>query len=205
MSNVPPSDLAPIQQLIDRTRRLLRSSWMITGMAVVCAVLLGSLLLAATADLLLALWPSFRWVALAIVVIPAGWAFIMGVLRAGLRRLGSRNVARRIENHIPQMHNRLVSCMDLAADRDGHPLSPAFRQRLVEETAERVRDFDPRRVLDLPRMRRALLAAAICAAVFLVAWIMLSERLATAIARVFRPWADIPPASGVALHGQARQ
>ena len=133
MSNMPPSDLAPIQQLIDRTRRLLRSSWMITGMAVVCTVLLGSLLVAATADLLLALWPSFRWVALAIVVIPAGWAFIMGVLRAGLRRLGSRNVARKIENHIPQMHNRLVSCMDLAAERDGHPLSrglpPAARRR----------------------------------------------------------------------------
>jgi hypothetical protein len=53
------------------------------------------------------------------------------------------------------------------------------------------------RVVDMPRVRRALLAAAGVLVIFIVAWVVLSDRLTTAIARVFHPWADIPPASGV--------
>ena len=108
-----------------------------------------------------------------------------------------RGIARRIEEHIPKIHNRLVSCVDLAVGREDEELSPAFRQRLIEEATERVRTFDPLRVVDIPRMRRALLAAAGVLVAFVVAWLVLSDRLTTAIARVFHPWADIPPASGV--------
>ena len=197
MSNVQTSDLQPIQRLIARTRQLLRLSWVIIGMAVTCGLLLGTLLVAALADLTITLWPSLRWVALALVVIPVGGAFVMGVLRSALRRLGLRGIARRIEEHIPMIHNRLVSCVDLAADREQKPLSPAFRQRLIEEATERVRVFDPMRVVDMPRIRRALLAAGGVLVVFVLAWLALSDRLTTAIARVFCPWDDIPPASGV--------
>ncbi len=197
MSNLPNSDLEPIQQLISRTRRLLRSSWMLTGMAIVCAIMLGTLFLAASADMLLTLWTSFRWVALAAVLIPTFWALAVGVLKAGLRRLGSRNVARNIEKNIPEIHNRLLSCVDLADEREDRPLSAAFRQRLVDETKDRVQVFDPWTVLDFTRMRRASLAAAVVMAIFVLTWLMLSTRFSTAIARIFRPWADIPPTTGV--------
>ena len=51
MSNMQTSDLQPIQRLIGRTRQLLRLSWVIVGMAVTCGLLLGTLLVAALADL----------------------------------------------------------------------------------------------------------------------------------------------------------
>jgi hypothetical protein len=197
MSYLQTSGLESIERLIGRTRQLLRLSWVVVGLAITGGLLSAAVLLAALIDLAITLWPSFRWIVMAMVVVPVAWSFVMGVLRSALRRLGSRGIAHRIEQHIPKIHNRLVSCVDLAAGTEELELSPAFRQRLIEEATERVRSFDPMRVVDVRRVRRALLAAAGALVLFVVAWLLLGDRLTTAIARVFHPWADIPPVSGV--------
>ena len=123
---------------------------------------------------------------------------MMGVLRAGLAAIGLaryRPKNRRPHPADPQPPGKLRGYCR------GARRSVRCRRPFASGSSKRPRSgsatFDPRRVVDLPRMRRALLAAAMRAAVFVVAWIMLSDRLTTAIARVFRPWADIPPASGV--------
>ena len=102
MSTMQTSDLALIQRLIGRTRQLLRLSWVIVGLAATCGLLLGTVLVAALVDLALTLWPSFRWVAMLLVVVPVGWVFVAEVLRSALRRLGcaaspgaSKNTSRR--------------------------------------------------------------------------------------------------------------
>jgi hypothetical protein len=189
--------IKPIWGLILRTKLLLRSSWIATGLATLLAVFFTALLAAGMLDLLFTLWVSMRWCALALVVLPTTAVLGGGVLWPAVRRLGSQNVARRIEQHIPHMHNRLVSCVDLALERKNRAASPLFRRRLIEEALERIRGFRPARVLDLSRLKQAALAALATLAVFLVVVVLLRDRLPTALARVFRPWADIPPASGV--------
>ncbi len=185
-----------IHRLIASTRRWLRSTWVATGLAVslglFVAVLVGVVLL----DLASPLWPALRLAGLLLVVLPTAWAFLVGVVKPLIRRLTQVMVARRIEQELPGIHNRLVSCVDLS--RNGQRLqSRSFHHRLVSEAFERIRDFRLRRVLDLLSLRRASAFAFCSVAALVVAFLLFSDRLPTAVARIFQPFADIPPVSNV--------
>lgn len=205
-------DARPLDRLIGRTRTLLRSSWVATGLGLTVGLLLGSLVVLAVLDLFVPLEPItlpivdvvvpldpiLRCVALALVVVPAVLALIQGVLRPLLRRLRPTLVARRIESRLPGIHNRLVSAIDLRENPPPAGVSPVFLRRLLTEALERIRNFRAGSVLDLVSLRRAALAAALAIGLAAIAWALFSDRLPTALARIFNPLADIPPASGIA-------
>lgn len=192
-----PPDLKPIRSLIRRTARVLRSSWVATGVGLAVGLGLGMLALVVLLDLAVPLVPVLRLVGFALVIVPATWAFVSGVIRPLLRRLRPLQVARRIEDHLPGIHNRLVSCIDVEASGNSTLRSPEFYRRLVEEAVERIRGFRPRRVVDRRSLGRALSFAAISVLTFALALGLFSDRIPTALARIFSPLADIPPASGV--------
>src|SRR5262249_39867252 len=127
----------------------------------------------------------------------AAWAFFAGVVRPTFRRLRSGHVARRIETHLPGIHNRLVSCIDLAENQGPPTYSPAFYRRLLLEALERIKGFRARTVVDFFSLRRAGVFAFGGVAAFVAAFMLFSDRLPTAMARIFAPFADIPPATGV--------
>ena len=187
-----------VHRLIASTRRLLRATWTATGLAI--TVGLGLLLLVAVslADLALAFREWLRLTGLLFVVVPSAWALLNGVLRPLFRRMTSRFVARRIEATLPGIHNRLVSVVDLDADKQ-QKFSMAFVRRLITEAIERLKSFRPSAVVDKPALKRAALFALIGVLVFATALGVFSDRMPTALARIFSPFADIPPATGVFL------
>lgn len=189
-------DITPIHRLIRSTRRLLRSSWVATGLGLTIGLLFAVLVAVAAVDVVFPLgeWP--RLIALLLVVVPAGYALLVGVLLPLVRRLAAGEVARRIEGHLPGIHNRLVSCIDLSGHHQPG-FSPAFYRKLVSEALDRIRGFRPHMVVDFFSLRRAALFAVGSLAVFAIAWLPIPERMSTAVARVFAPFADIPPASDV--------
>ncbi len=205
-------DSRPLHRLIGRTRRLLRSSWVATGLGLSLGLALGTLAVLAVLDLFVPMTPVtlpivdvvvpidpvLRCVALLLVVVPGALAFLHGVVRPLLRRLGPTQVARRIETHLPGIHNRLVSALDLEGKAGSKTVSPVFLHRLLSEALQRIRGFRASRVLDLVSLRRAGLVVALAAVVSLSAWALFADRLPTALERIFFPLADIPPASGVA-------
>jgi hypothetical protein len=192
-----PLDVTPIRSLIRRTARLLRSSWVATGMGLTLGLGLGTIALLSLLDLAMPLAPLLRLAALVLVIVPAAWAFLAGVVRPLFRRLRPVQVARRIETHLPGIHNRLVSCIDIEnAGKKAH-YSTEFYRRLVQEAVERIRGFRPSRVIDGRNLRRALGFAATSLVTFALALGLFSDRIPTALARIFSPFADIPPASGV--------
>ncbi len=199
-AEVAPSlpDTRPLYRLLRRTRLLLRSSWLLTGLGWTAGLFLGVTASAALLDLALPLSPILRLTALLLIVIPAGAAFLAGVVLPLLRRLGDGNVARRIEQHLPGIHNRLVSCIDLQRTNGARITSSAFYRRLLTEALDRVRGFRAWRVLDLLRLRRAGYLAVAGSVLFVMAWLAFGDRLPTALARIASPFADIPPASTVA-------
>jgi hypothetical protein len=203
MADVQPGgalpDMTPINHLIAATRRLLRTSWVATGLGLVVGSVLGTLVAVLLADLAVTLWPAFRLAGLLLVLVPSVWALVQGVVRPLLRRLGPPQVARRIEAHLPGIHNRLLSCVDLASGQKAGTRSTAFHRRLVQEALDRIRNFRPSAVVDYPRLRRAALFAAASVASFAIAFGVFSDRMPTAMARIFSPFADIPPATGVAF------
>src|SRR5258708_34034350 len=113
-------DTTPIHRLIGKTRSLLRSSWIATGLGLSIGLALATLLAMTLLDLLVPLWPALRLTALLLIVVPAAWVFFVGVVRPLFRRLAPSTVARRIELPVPGMPNRSRSCVDF---------SPHGRQR----------------------------------------------------------------------------
>ena len=195
----PPSapDISPIRRLIAQVRRLLRSSWVATGLGITLALLFGVLVAAALLDLVMPLPVPLRLLALLAVVIPAAIACWSGVIRPLFRRMSPVRVARVIEPHLPKIHNRLVSVVDLDQPQAREKFSGAFHQRLVRETLERIKSFAPSRVINFQTLRRAAVAALLAVGAFAGAFALFSDRLPTAVARIFQPFADIPPATGV--------
>ena len=196
-TNHAAPDITPIRRLIRKTVRLLRSSWVATGMGLTLGLGLGTLVAATLLDLAMPLGETLRLTALVLVVVPAAWVFVTGVARPLARRLRPVQVARRIEGHIPGIHNRLVSCIDLDSGAAKGRHSPEFYRKLVEEALDRIRGFRPVKVIDLRGLRRAVGFAAASALAFALAFGLLSDRMPTALARIFSPFADIPPDSGV--------
>src|SRR5438105_2902894 len=94
-------DARPLHRLIRHTRRLLRSSWVATGAGLTLGLLLGALVSLTALDLVAPVkpltWTVFqhvipvdsllRLMALLVIVVPASWAFIAGVIRPLCRRL----------------------------------------------------------------------------------------------------------------------
>ncbi|MCX7420149.1 MAG: hypothetical protein NT013_11505 [Planctomycetia bacterium] len=189
-------EISLLHRLIGSTRSLLRSAWTLTGMGVTLGVGLILLAVVSLTDLAVPLRPWLRMVALLLVVVPSIWAFVTGVLRPLFRRMTARFVARRIESTLPGIHNRLVSCVDLDLQKQQQH-SPAFLKRLLTEAVERVKNFRPWSVVDQSALRRAGLFALGGLIVFGTAFGLFSDRLPTALARIFSPFADIPPATGV--------
>ena len=107
-------DVSPINRLIGQTRRLLRSSWLATGLGLTVGLFVGALAAVTALDLVFPLPTWLRLAALLVVVVPSTWALLVGVVLPLCRRLRAGDVARRIEGHIPGIHNRLVSCIDLS-------------------------------------------------------------------------------------------
>jgi hypothetical protein len=190
-------DISPITRLIRRTRLLLRSAWGTTGLGLVSGTALAVIVVAALIDMAVPLVGSFvRLSGLILFGLLTAYAAVVGLVVPMLRRLGAVEIARRIEAKIPGMHSRLVSCVDLAG-RD-EQISPAFYNRLVGESLERIRKYRATSVVDFPKLRKSLLFALIGGALFVALFLALGARFSTALARVFRPFADIPPVSGVA-------
>lgn len=209
-----PPDPTPLFRLVRSTRKILRTSWVATGLGLTIGLLLGTLVIVAGFDLLLPPAPrvtlfnllglhisvpgsAIRFLGLLVVLVPTIYALVMGVIRPLLRRLALTTMARRIETYIPGVHNRLVSTIDLAQGHGVASTSPAFYRRLVDETLERIRGFKPSRVVDFLSLRRAGLFALGSTLAIVLAFALFSDRLPTAMARIFRPFADIPPVTGV--------
>jgi hypothetical protein len=205
-------DSRPIYRLIRRTRHLLRSSWVATGLGLSLSLGLGTHVVLTLIDLTVPLRP-FTWtvagrvipvaslirlLALLLVVVPAAWAFVVGVVRPLFRRLAAVQVARRIESHLPGIHNRLVSCIDLERKGSRTSVSPIFYRRLLTEALERIRGFRPGMVLDYLSLRRATLFALATVVSFVLLWCLFTDRATRAMARIFQPFADLPPISSVA-------
>jgi hypothetical protein len=212
-------DSRPLFRLIAQTRRLLRSSWVLTGLGLTLGLLLAALATMTLMDLFLhpepitlpffqvvvPLDPVLRLLALVLIVVPAALAFVQGVVRPLCRRLGPTHVARRIESHLPGIHNRLVSAIDLESRRDHNQSSAAFLRRLLQEALARVRSFKPFTVVDRRSLGRASLFAVLSVGACLLVGLVFGDHLPTTLRRIFLPLADIPPASSVAYTVQPGQ
>jgi hypothetical protein len=190
------ADLNRIDSLIATTRRMLRTSWLFTGVALTIGLCITGLVIAACLDLVMSLSIPFRAAALIAIVVPTVLALSAGVVRPAMRRLSANHIARRIERLVPQIQSRLVTTLDVARSTAPGAGSPAFRHRLISETTERLTTFRPNAVVNGRHVKHAGVFAASVLCVAAIATLVLYDRIPTAIARILFPLADIPPVTG---------
>ena len=188
-----------ILNLVQRTARWLRLSWIATGLGLTLGVLAAVTVAAVALDLVWPLPVAGRWAALLVIIAATATAYGREVVRPVARRLTLAQVARRMEAFVPHIRNRLVTCVDLLAESPAAArFSPAFYERLLTETHTQMAGFAPRVVVDWPRLQLASAFAGV--AVILLAGLvgLLPARAGTALARIGAPFADLPPVSAVA-------
>jgi hypothetical protein len=189
-------DIGPILSLVRKSRLLLRGSWGAIGIGLTLGFALAVLAIVTTADMLVPLvGPWVRLAGLLLFSVPTIVVLVWKCLLPLSRRLRGVEIARRIESKIPGMHSRLVSCMDLAG-READ-VSSAFYRKLVDESLDRIGKYRSTSVVDFRSIGKASRFALIGGALFAALWLGFGAHLTTALARVFNPFADLPPTSNV--------
>ncbi len=182
-------------RLIKRASRALRRHALWLGGALVALLAIGWLDVAVAVDLSLPLATTYRllfaigfW-----LLLIAGTAVLL--IWPLLRRLKLEDVALRIEQAVGNMHNRLLTVLDLhRAIMVGNKKSnPDMVAALLRQTRAKLAGFHIRQLIDRVPLVRSLagLAAVLCLALLLA--VVFRESAPTALARILRPTADIPP------------
>jgi 4-amino-4-deoxy-L-arabinose transferase-like glycosyltransferase len=128
------SAVAELKRLIRTTRRRLRWSWLAAGVCLVVGLVAATLVIAVAFDLAFVLPDFGRWTVFGVAAGIAAVIFASRVLRPTLTRLPTPGVALRIERRTENMHNRLLTVLDLA----GKPIEPeamTFFDAVVAQTS----------------------------------------------------------------------
>ena len=189
-----------LRQIVVATRRRLRRNAVLCTVAAGVLGTVGWLLLASCIDLLVPLGVSLRVIAFIITLTIVTGLLIVGLAWFALRPMAVQRVAQRIEQTVPQMHNRLVTVLDLEQSDNGRdPLHHGFVERLIDQTRQRIADFKVEHVARTTLLRRLAAGAVVAVALGSLLMLLLSPRMPNAMARVLRPTAPIPPVSYVKI------
>jgi len=187
------------EELVSSTTRKVRANAVVAGLA--AAVLAGVLSLGAgtVCDMALSLpvpGRVFFCILFWGLLLAAGLLLLVWPM---VRRLPVTRVASWIERTIPDVHNRLISALDLSEDSDARRANPALLQRLLDETGERLTGYQVQHVADPKPVRRLLVVAAVTFVVVAAFVALFQPRTTTALARIFQPTAAILPPSWVQI------
>ncbi|HEY1784606.1 MAG TPA: hypothetical protein VGG30_03625 [Pirellulales bacterium] len=193
-TDVPKSE--EFYQLVVRAGRTLRRHALLIGGTLVALLAIGWLSAAVAVDLLIPMATTFR------LFFSVGfWLVLIGSIVGLLvwpatRRLTLEDVALRIENTVGGMHNRLLTVLDLhRAAADGAKRSnPEMVSRLLWQTRNKLADFHIRQIVNPLPLLRGLTALVVVLLLAVLLAVVFREGAPTALARVLRPTADIPPA-----------
>lgn len=188
------STVLELQRLVRTTRRRLRWSWLAAGVCLFVGLVAALLLVAVALDLAFVLPDIGRWTAFLAAAAVGLFVFLSRILRPTLTRLPTPGVALRIERRTENMHNRLLTVLDLADQPLGEE-STTFFDAVVMQTSERIRGFDPRTVVDRQSLARALRWGIFPTALLVAATMIWPNFVGVALQRVLQPWEDIPPPS----------
>jgi len=194
MSATRPSRLpASLRKLIDAYRRRWRAIHAETGVLVTLGVLGASVGAAVAADRLLRLSPALRAVALGVIAVAAAFCLARWVLWPALRRMRDRDAAAKLGHHYPKVEEDLVSAVELSAeDLNEQGISHGLVDSALRQIAGRSKGVDYKRAVPVRPMLKVGGVVAAILIVLLAAYQLRREAVQNALARLFRPAAEVP-------------
>jgi hypothetical protein len=180
-----------VEEKVRAVSRRVRRFQAVFGMAVAAAIVLAVALAVGLADYLLRFEdPGLRFLASCVVLTTLAWVAWRYAIPGCTYRPTDLHVAQQIEQHFPELENRLGSTIEFLRQSEDDPAagSPDLRRAVVAHTAGEVERLDFAPCLDRRRPRWAGIAAT---AVFLLAgtvcWLDTSGS-SLAARRLLRPW-----------------
>ena len=141
-----------------------RALSLLSGLAAMAALVTGGLLVAAASA---GYWPNqppvvLRWMLLAALCLVWAAGLVVFILPGLSGRRNPAQIARFIEQAMPEMRNDLISSVLLA--RDAAQASPVLVQQVIREALRGVRREDLRRSVSRRPLARRLAVALVCGA-----------------------------------------
>lgn len=184
-------------------RRRVRVLSLIHGAGFLLAAVIGLLLATVFLDYILNLPPVPRVVVMLSAMVCAGWAFVRWVARPLTAKLRLTDVAGKIEQTFPLFDDRLRSAINFS--RHPSPESEVMKQRVMAQATTLAGQVDLRGVVR-PEPAIGAVAAGAGAALLcaLLAWMVGTDYLSTAMSRLISPFADRawPKWTQISLVGQ---
>ncbi len=191
-SRLPVSALPrPIQQALGRVDRRIRGMAALRGLGT--SALVASIVAAGcmTADYLLGLPSSARWVAWNVWVLATGVCLLATFARVIARRAGAVDLAAVVERGDERLGDVLTAAVDLSQHQGAAHGSPALIAALTENASARADAIEPARTVPSgPATRRFALGLAVASLVALpcVIW---PDPFGALASRLLMPWEDI--------------
>ena len=183
----------PLRKLIDAYRRRWRAIHAETGVLVTFGVLGASIGAAVAADRLLRLSPALRAIALGVIAVAAAFCLARWVLWPALRRMRDRDAAARLGHHYPTVEEDLVSAVELSADDlNEQGISHGLVDSALRQIVGRSKGVDYKRAVPVRPMLKVGGVVAAILIVLLAAYQLRREAVQNALARLFRPAAEVP-------------
>jgi len=182
-----------LRRALDGYRRRWRIIYTHTGLLITIAVLATGVGAAVAADRLVRLSPIPRTIALAAIVAACAACLARWVVWPAVRRLRDRDAAARLGHSFPKVEEDLVSAVELSAEGfDEQGVSHALVESALRQISERARAVDYRAAVPVrPLLKAGSIALAIVAVLF-AAYQVRPEAIRNALARLFRPSANVP-------------
>lgn len=175
--------------LIDAHLRVVRSRWrganIATAISALVAGVLAIMLLIGLVEGLLHLNTVGRILLLATSIGVLAAVVVLGVFKPLLRGYTNEQVARYVEERLPELNNALINSVQLASDE--HVVSGLLTERAIAESARNVSHFNLADAVEYrPFYRRGSIAVGL-AVLLTIFSLLLPGRLTNALTRVLRP------------------
>jgi hypothetical protein len=182
-----------LRRLIDGYRRRWRVIRAQTGLFLTLTVLACTVGAAIAADRLLRLSPTLRAIALAVIAVASATCLVRYVLWPAIRRIRDREAASRLGHRFPRVEEDLVSAVELTAEgTDELGVSHGLVESALGKITERSRSVDYRAAVPLRPLLKVGGIVLVILAILFAAYQIQPEAIRNALARLFRPSADVP-------------
>ena len=191
---------AALRRLVVSTRQRLWILQLLAGSAAMLCLTLAWFFCAAIVDLWMPLSIALRLAAFSLGISLFFVYFGFAILRPALRPKSIAHVASRIEATIPDMHNRLITVLELQPDASSST-SP-FARTLIDQTHDRLASFKPSHIASPRAFHRNALALSAAILLTVVTTASIGNPLTNAWSRILAPTADIAPITHTAYRAE---
>ena len=184
---------AELQTKILDARRVWKRSLFWTGAAIVLIGFLAILVGESIVDWLMPMPSAVRIALLAGIVGATLYLLYRYLIQPMRASLTLRDVALNVEERHPNLEDRLVSAVQFGDYESDDPVEAHMLQRLLEDTAQRIKGIDFKATIDHSRTRKYVGIATLVIAACGLLTLLFPTETRTSLTRIFVPWEKTDP------------